>query len=154
MKVLIAEDEYQKLRHLRAFVTDNITDPIILEARSVRSAIDQLEEERPHLVLLDMSLPTFDVAPGESGGRPQGFGGAEVMRYMDFLGIVAPVVVVTAYEGFEDKGKSVDLSLLEARLRDDHASTFRGIVYYSGLASDWQTPLKTLVTGILEWNEP
>ena len=145
MKVLIAEDEYQKLRHLREFIAVNVPESEILEARSVRSALDKLEDERPDLVLLDMSLPTFDVAPGESGGRPQGFGGAEVMRFMEFLELTAPVVVVTAYEGFEDKGKSVDLSVLEARLREDHPGTFRGIVYYSGLASDWQIPLKALV---------
>ena len=145
MNFLIAEDESQKLDHLRDFVISTYPGSSVICAKSVRSAIDLLEAQLPEVVLLDMSLPTFDVAPGEPGGRPQGFGGREVLRYMDFLGLKAHVIVVTAYEGFEDESRSVDLTCLYRELRDDHPNLFRGIVYYSGLNSEWQKQLHDLI---------
>src|ERR1700761_5575060 len=100
MRILLVEDEDPKRNHICS-VLSQIRPGIELDlAKSVRSAVDQMKARVSDLVLLDMSLPTFDVHPGEPGGRPQGFGGIEVLRHMDRLNIVVPCIVITAYEAF------------------------------------------------------
>jgi len=95
-------------------------------------------------------LPTFDVAPGEQGGRPQGFGGVEVLRYLDFYSLQCPVVVVTQYEAFLDKGKHVDLSALAQRLAVEHPKSFREIIYYGGGSDElWKRKLEAAIARIV-----
>lgn len=142
MRILIADDETPKLNRLDEFVRTVYPLADIDFARSVKSAIASMTALLPDLVLLDMSLPTFDVAPGEPGGRPQGFGGIEVLRYMDFYELAAPVIVVTQYEAFTEKGKNVDLRSLSDRMRSDHGSSFRDCVYFGRIHDEWQKDLK------------
>ena len=95
---MLVEDEAPKREHIQRFL-DAVGFAIeLVFARSVNSALDKLESEKPDLLLLDMSLPTFDIGERESGGRPQGFGGTEVLRQMEMLGLSCPTIVITGYE--------------------------------------------------------
>jgi hypothetical protein len=110
-----------------------------------------LEAESVSLLLLDMSLPTFDVGERESGGRPQGFGGIEVLRHMTMAEISCPTVVITGYEGFTREGqKTVDLAQLRAELDEEFPTLLRAVLHYNSTYDEWKTVLaRTLVsTGI------
>jgi len=150
LKVLLVEDEAPKQKKLKDFILRVLPHAQIVTAKSVRSAIDSLRKEPPNLILLDMSLPTFDIGEEESGGRPQGFGGIEVMRYLDRAGIRAPVVVVTAFEAFSEKNKTLDLDALSAQLRHDHPINFRELVYYNTVLGNWVFDLEEALAGILK----
>lgn len=142
MYVLVADDEGPKLDNIVDVVATFLPDARIGTARSVRSALDSLREQAAHFVVLDMSLPTFDIAPGEQGGRPQNYGGIELLRYMDFYELQCPVFIVTQYEAFPDKNGHVDLSSLSERLRVDHPRTFRDLIYYAGSSDEvWRRKL-------------
>jgi CheY-like chemotaxis protein len=144
--VLIVEDEAPKRERLLQFLSTQRVDVKMRTARSVRSAIEEIQKEPPQLLLLDMSLPTFDIGPEEPGGRPQGFGGVEVMRYVDLFEIKIPIIVVTAYEAFSrDGGIAVNHEDLDRQLRSEHPDTYRGLVYYNSLFSDWKTQLSGLI---------
>jgi len=145
MRILIAEDETQKLVHIREAASRFFPCAKVLVAKSVRSAIDALDLERPEVMLLDMSLPTFDIGAGEPGGRPQGFGGIEVLRFADFLQVRVATFVITAYEGFEDGVRAVDLTSLDETLKKEHPHNYRGVVYYSGLGRTWADDLGVLI---------
>lgn len=142
MYVLIADDEGPKLDNIVDVVTSLIPDARIGTARSVRSALDALRVQMASFVVLDMSLPTFDIAPGEQGGRPQNYGGIELLRYMDFYDLQFPVFIVTQYEAFPDEHGHVDLTSLSERLRVDHPKTFRDLIYYAGSSDEgWRKKL-------------
>lgn len=98
--ILIVEDEAPKSKHIEDLVMSLAPTARLSTARSVNSALDCLADEQVDLLLLDMSLPTFDVGERESGGRPQAFGGTEVLRHMTMAEIACPTVVITGYEGF------------------------------------------------------
>lgn len=151
MKLLIAEDEAPKLNHLAEFSRRNLTSTISF-ARSVRAAIKAIQDDQPDLVLLDMSLPTFDVGADEPGGRPQGWGGAEVLRYLQFRRIRVPVIVVTQYEAFTTPGGTVDLSHLAEDLVSEHPDLFLGVVHYTALNEEWHSTLLDLVPSDLRSN--
>ncbi|MCQ4166164.1 response regulator [Tahibacter harae] len=142
MRVLIADDEPPKLRNLEEAVEKILPGVTVSFAKSVKSAIAEIAAQSPDLVLLDMSLPTFDVSAGEPGGRPQGTGGEEVLRYMKFRRMSSPVVIVTQYEAFNKNGRQIELSSLEARLISEHGKIFRGFVYYGPLTDSWRMRLE------------
>ena len=111
MNILLVEDEDPKRANIIRALNKIRPASDIIEARSVNSAITQLRSTVPDLILLDMSLPTFDIGPGEPGGRPQGFGGIEVLRYIDRFKLRVPVIVITAYEAFAREGRQIGLVL-------------------------------------------
>ncbi|MGJ4899828.1 response regulator [Bradyrhizobium sp. HKCCYLS3070] len=142
----MVEDEAPKRERLLQFLKDQWVDAVVRTAKSVRSAISDIQGATPQLLLLDMSLPTFDIGPDEPGGRPQGFGGIEVMRYVDLFEIKLPIIVVTAYEAFSrDGGGALNHDDLDQQLRVEHPENYRGLVYYNSLFSDWKTQLAKLI---------
>ncbi len=146
MYILVVEDEAPKREHLQAFVEDEMPKAECDSARSVRSAVASIRRRTPDLILLDMSLPTFDVTASESGGRPQGFGGREVLRYMDRFGICAKTIIVTAYEAFfsEDR-RELALTDLADALAAEHPSNYAGLVYYNSVFGEWRDRLRRLI---------
>lgn len=150
MNLLIVEDEGPKLQNIRDLAAEMSVFTELAEARSVGSALKTLRRERFDLIILDMSLPTFDIGAGEGGGRPQGFGGQEVLRYMDRYGLLTPVIVATAFEAFSERGKAINLKALEQTLASDHPATFKGIVFYNTMFSKWRDDLRTIIKRTLD----
>ena len=146
MKILLVEDEDPKRRNTLIALRRAVDDASIVEARSVNSALKELRRAGFDLILLDMSLPSFDIGPGEGGGRPQGFGGIELLRSMDRLNLQVPVIVITAYEQFSSGGAQISLDTLRADLTNAHPHTFRGLVFYNSVVNSWSEDLRLLIT--------
>jgi CheY-like chemotaxis protein len=144
MIVLLVEDEAPKRQHVGNFLQTEFRDVEISYANSVRSAIQALVHQKPDLLVLDMSLPTFDVGPTEAGGRPQGFGGVELLRNMELEEIECPVVVLTGYDAFAKAGGQVGLDTLNEELAAAHPRVFRGMLHYNSAYGDWQDRLRKL----------
>lgn len=145
MRVLVVEDEDPKRDNILSTLADKYPEAKATIARSVSSAIKILRSDIPDLILLDMSLPTFDIGGKESGGRPQGFGGIEVLRYIDRFGADVPVIVITAYEAFAKDGQQIDLRVLGKQLTEAHPDNFRGVVHYNSVYETWQEELYNLI---------
>lgn len=145
MNVLLVEDEAPKQERILSFLRDHWPKSDIRIAKSVRSAVDQLRSKSFDLVLLDVSLPTFDVGPNETGGRPQNFGGVEVLRYMDLYDRPVPTIVITAYEAFSKDGKPIDHISLDDELRQQHPNSYRGLIYYNSLFAEWRGRLDSII---------
>jgi CheY-like chemotaxis protein len=148
VRVLLIEDEVPKQEHILSALKELRPLARVRVARSLKSAIEEIVSDRPNLVLLDMSLPTFDIGPKESGGRPQNFGGVEVLRYMELYDLHFPTVVITAYEAFSKGGKPVDHDSLHNQLLQDHPSSYKGLIYYNSLFSEWRRELADLISNI------
>jgi CheY-like chemotaxis protein len=145
MKILVVEDEDPKRRNVLHTIHEIVVDASIEEAKSVTSALKALKQDQFDLVLLDMSLPSFDVGPGESGGRPQGFGGTELLRSMDRMNLSVPVIVVTAYEAFSSGAAQISLDALRTDLMQKFPNLFRGLVFYDSIFSTWSDELRSLI---------
>lgn len=143
MRVLLVEDEDPKRQHLLNFCDEVFATVTIELAASVRGAIDFLRSTSVDLVLLDMSLPTFDIAAKERGGRPQGAGGIEVMRFLEMMDLSVPIVVVTAYPAIQIDGRQQTLDEVDALLREEHPGLYRGLVYFNSVYGGWRQELET-----------
>ena len=152
-RILLVEDEAPKRRHIATLLISLVPSAKLLFARSVTSALDLLETEPVDLLILDMSLPTFDVAERERGGRPQGFGGTEVLRSLAMAEIVCATVVITGYEGFvREGGSTVDLAQLRGELMAEFPEVLRAVLHYNSTFDEWKTVLRATLTetGLME----
>jgi CheY-like chemotaxis protein len=140
--ILLVEDEAPKRTHIERFLKSLSSEITITIAQSVNSALDALEKQLPDLLLLDMSLPTFDVGERESGGRPQGFGGIEILRYMEMAETNCPTIVITGYEAFlREAGKPVELSQLRTEWEEEFPQCLKGVLHYNSTYDEWKTGL-------------
>ena len=128
----------------------------IEEAKSVNASLRLLHQSSPYdLVILDMSLPTFDVGPRESGGRPEGFGGREIMHYIFNSSPHTPVLVVTQFEKFGEGSNEVDLLTLTGQLQNDFPGMMRSLIYYNAASDKWMQELECVIKELqLNLQEP
>lgn len=151
MIIWLVEDDGFKRDKLRACLVELFPDVEVREAKSAKSALNLMKGELPDLIVLDMSLPTFDIGPTEAGGRPQGFGGVEVLREMERKDVVVPVVVVTQFEVFGEERMSIEE--LQSQLADKHASTFAGLVFYEAATEQWRERFGSAVLNAISRDE-
>jgi CheY-like chemotaxis protein len=150
MRLLVVEDEEPKREAILAFVSTSFAWSSVTTAHSVRSAISSIRTQLPALLLLDMSLPTFDIAPGEPGGRPQGEGGVEVLRYLEMSETILPTIVVTGYDAFKKPGgQRIGYERLSEELRLDYPGIFRGLVHFDPIQGIWGEQLRALIASSL-----
>ena len=148
LHLLLVEDEAPKRGHIERLVVDALPGCRVSVARSVNSALDVLEAGGIGFLLLDMSLPTFDIGDRESGGRPQGFGGIEVLRHMAMAGISCPTLIITGYEGFKrETGVTVDLAQLRAELDAEFSHILKGVLHYNSTYDEWKYALREALNG-------
>jgi len=148
-KILIVEDDEFKLENLSECISSRVSGVSVVFARSIVSSLRQLESAQDiDLVILDMSLPTYDVGPDESGGRPQGFGGLTVMQHLDALERDIPVLVVTQFLSFEQDDEIVEVADLQQSLSTDFARLFIGLIQYSGGSDNWKDELVAKLEGV------
>ena len=147
---LLVEDESPKLAHIRDFIKDSFSNISVSEARSVSSALESIEDGDFDILILDMSLPTFDVGQGEHGGRPQGFGGIEILRHIEMSGLVLQTIVLTGYEAFPDEtGELIDLDTLRKRLVEEFPGTVQKVVHFSSSLEGWKMALEDGISSII-----
>jgi CheY-like chemotaxis protein len=148
MLVLIIEDSDAK-RDSIAAVIERIRPGISIKfALSVRSAIDSFAQGIPHLIIADMSLPTYDIEHRERGGTPRPFGGVEVFEHLDRFDIETPVVVVTSYPTLGDGENAMNLNQLRKLLEKDFPNNFLGLVYFDSTYTTWESDFLDLIDPI------
>lgn len=121
----------------------------VSDARSVSTALDAIDEEVFDLLLLDMSLPTFEIGHGEHGGRPRSRG-IEILRHISMARLVLPTIVLTGYEAFPDEaGTLIDLNTLRSRMMEEFPETVVAVVTLQFLLDDWKVSLRSIIERII-----
>jgi CheY-like chemotaxis protein len=146
MNILLIEDDLQKGGRLTEYLAKRFGAENISLAKSVKTAIDKLDESTPELIVLDMSLPSYEEGRSlHSGGRQNSFGGLDILAYMAATGIEIPAVVVTQFPEFEDKGLRLSLSELNAKLQRDFKNNYIGLVHYRHNEESWISSLDNII---------
>ena len=144
MKILIVEDDLNKLQHLEQCLSAKYSDAEIIRARSYQSGLKATLSLAPSFIVLDMTLPTYDVSTTEGGGRPRPFAGREILSEMARKVGHGKVIVVTQFETFGEGTQKKTLAELDAELGRAFPELYIGAVYYHPAQSDWKTSLLKL----------
>jgi|JI9StandDraft_2_1071091.scaffolds.fasta_scaffold03889_5 CheY-like chemotaxis protein len=150
LRVLIVEDIETK-RLSMTHLVESVFSPVEVHcAASVKSAIQLLDQHSYSLVLLDMSLPTFDLSKLEGGGTPRPRGGVELFAHLDGAGVEVPIVVVSAYGALEERGSLISLDEISKRLMRNYPGLFRGSVLFDSVYTVWADELSALIRKALK----
>jgi CheY-like chemotaxis protein len=141
MRILIVEDDQNKLKQLASFIMDRWPDFEITERRSYRSGLAEIVSNHYDLILLDMSMPTFDKTPEESGGRTRIFAGREILWQMAKRDIRTATMIVTQFESFGEGVDQMSLSELEKDLETAFSTSYLATVYYNAAHENWKEAL-------------
>ncbi len=137
-KILLVEDSEHKRSKIKAFLASIFADAEVAEAYSFNSGCRLVEDCHFDLVVLDMSMPTYDRAPKESGGRFRSFGGREIARKIIRRGAITKVLFITQYDSFSDKVGSISLASLDRELAVECGASYMGLIYYDSSKSAWK----------------
>lgn len=150
--ILVVDDDEPKRRSIVSVLAELFgKDVEIITAASVTSAIRALSSQSADLAVVDMSLPTFDFAVDRfGGGRPQGFGGADILRFIQSESPQTYSVVLTQYEEFpaSTEGASRGVAELDSELRAELGSSFLGVVHYAGRLGEWRQDIAERILSI------
>ena len=149
MDVLIAEDDENKRSQLEAFIRKTFPQAKVSIARSLQSGLRLILRQKFDYVILDMTMPTYDISADEDGGRPQALAGREILRQLDRRDIVLPVIVLTQFDRFGEGEDTLTLSELDTQLRTQHPQTYRGSVYYNPALEGWKKELLNTIKKIV-----
>lgn len=151
MKILIVEDDKYKSDAIIECLNDYFEKPKILISESLASGLFTLDEnEDVELIILDMSMPSFDISDKDPvGGTPESYAGEDFLSHMSLLDMSIPVIVVTQFDNFDSEGKEISLSKLSKRLFEDHPQVFKGSIYFKVSSSAWKNELKKLLKKVV-----
>lgn len=143
--ILIVEDDEPKLRSIVGLMREHLRAHLeIAVTESLSGAIEVLTNNEVVFAIVDMSLPTYDfVKDKRGGGTPQGYGGADILRFIDSETEETRTLALTQYEEFvlSKGGQRRDTRSLEAMLRAELDDRFLGVVHYDGQHGAWRKRL-------------
>lgn len=144
--ILVVEDDEPKQKSVVGFLREVLAcDVQVYIAESLAGAISILSTQSITFAVVDMSIPTFDLARDRrGGGQPQAFGGADILRFIDSETVDTMSLVITQYEEFvlpEDL-KRRDIQGLGETLRGELDQRFLGAIHYNGQHGQWRQLLR------------
>jgi len=145
MRVLIVEDNEEKCQQIGGFLKVEFPALVVEERRSYNSGLAAIRDSVPHIVLLDMSMPTYDRGTGRAGGRTRPYAGRDVLNESKRLGLGSRAIVVTQYETFGEGTQRRTLEELDKELANEFPMHYLGTVYYHPSRSDWRQKLTRLL---------
>lgn len=145
MNVLIVEDDENKCLQLQAFLHSAFPQAQASVARSLQGGLRRIIAGGQNIVLLDMTMPTYDIGIDEDGGRPQSYAGREILRQLERRGIHLPVIVVTQFDRFGDGAEALTLEQLDSQLKKEHPHNYKGSVYYKPGLEAWKNALRDMI---------
>lgn len=145
-KILLVEDYEEKAKDIREFLREKFPNAKVFNCTSYNSAQEMIfEAEKEYdLILLDMSMSTFDLKDDASGGLPEPAAGQNILEGMYLRNISTPVIVVTMYNVFGRK----ELATFGKELKDQYPDNYRSYVYYSAQKGDWRNILEQQIKSI------
>lgn len=146
MNILIIEDNALKREKICEFIgasrPSNIT-----EAASYNAGLKAAIEREFDLMVLDMSMPTFDRTDATHGGRFRSLAGKEIATKLAKLQKLVPFVVVTGYKDFSINAENLSIDQIDDLLKSLGAH-YKGCIIFDAAESLWKEKLSEVIRGI------
>lgn len=149
MKILIIEDDLNKLQSVKDFLSDFFQRKEFLYdltiKHSYQSGLESILNETFNLLLLDMSLPNFDIDENNDSGDPLSKGGELILYEMDAMGINLKTIIITQHEDFD----GVSLESINSDYKDKFPEIYLNYVFYNSIESNWEIELEQILIGVI-----
>lgn len=148
IKILLVEDDEFKAADALKVLDDVVPDHEARRAASVSAALKTISQEDFDCIVLDMSLPTFDLSGPGGGGSPQGQGGLEVLRLARHLLIKSDFIILTQYPDIDIDGREVPLKMASKSLRLKFELNVIDCILYEFDWEAWKVPFREAVEDV------
>ena len=145
MIINIVEDTEEKLESIVKFLKSNFE---IIELRtfgSYQSGLKNLKIAPPDILILDMTIPTFDRNPGKREGRFRPLGGYDIMRKLKLNDVDTKVIVLTHLGSFGEGEEKMSFEGMTTKCKNEFKRMFMGSIRYRHADERWKDELKTLI---------
>lgn len=149
MDILIVEDDENKLYQISEILSAD-SDITLVARRSYQSGLKEIISNHYDLIVLDMSMPTYDKTPSEPGGRFRKFAGKEILSEIIRRKIVTKALLVTGFDFFGEGSTFITLKELNQRLTDAFPAIYLGSVFYNASETNWAEELMHQVKAMKE----
>ena len=140
-KILVVEDDTLKGSQIINFAKSINNNIFITKKGALNSGLLELTRNAYDLIILDMSLPTFDNNESE---HFQPYGGLLFLDEVKRKKYTIPVVIVTQYATFGEGKGETSLEQIDLKCRNKYPN-FKEIIYY--LDDNWKEKLKKYIIG-------
>lgn len=143
MKILLIEDNHFKRDKIIDFIKQSGSNSIH-EAASYNRGLSIGSKESFDLMILDMSMPTFDRTETDRGGRFRVLAGKEIAARLQKQGKLPPFVVLTGYTDFSDEQNKLNLAQINDLLAL-FGEAYKGIIFFDSTGSVWKEKLTKII---------
>lgn len=150
MDILIIEDNHGKLKQIKLFVKQIYPDASIHDALSYTAGLRRIYDEKWDLLLLDMSLPVYDMSQQETGGDKKSIAGKEIMKRMLYRKRIIPTIVITQFDTFGEN--EISIKMLNDEFKDNLGDVWCGTINYEDSTNKWKLELKGLLEKVIKEN--
>jgi DNA-binding LytR/AlgR family response regulator len=142
MKILFIEDNEHKIKQVLTFFGQYHPDIEIVLRKSYNSGLRELIGKMDFsLILLDMSLPNYDIESGETGGDYEKFAGKYLLNEMYRREIETKVLVITMYLNYVDEEFTNELKYA--------FPNYLGVVYFNIKEPDgWKNEISLIIENL------
>ena len=147
-KILLVEDYEEKALNIIAFLHEGFPDFEVERCSAYNTAQEEIFDnpDKYDLILLDMSMTTYDLKTDASGGKPEPSAGYDILEGMYLRNIITPVIVVTMYNVFGRR----EMSSFHKEFMENYPQNYRSYVFYSSQHNDWKNDLKNKIKEALK----
>ena len=147
-EIILIEDDHKKAEDIVNYLKESFDDFIIERKESYKSGLSVLLQSRKDILLLDMSIPTWDKT-ADGGGEFHKFGGYIILKELRRKNKLLPFILITMFDEFGESDRNVSLHQISDILKEEYPEYFNGSVFYSSSQNDWKNELNTRLAAIL-----
>ena len=137
-KILIVDDDDFKINNIKDALNEVNANYIIDVEKSLNYGLRRIRKETFDIILLDMSMPTFNIKDSKDFDS---YGGKSFLQEMNRKKVGIPVVVITQYDLFGEGSSQKTADNLDEEFKKSF-SNYKGMVKYSSIQNEWKTSLK------------
>lgn len=145
MNILIVEDDENKYKTISEYISSIYPQIKLFVSHSYQSGVQMAIDHKYDLLLLDMSIPNFDITVNEEGGEALKNGGELIIEELLDEGIDFKCTIITQYETFNNE----PLSTIDSRLRKSCGTKYCGCIKYDTYNDDWKELLKANIENVI-----
>ncbi len=152
MEILYVEDEKNKARQVIQVIKEGIPSANILLKNSYNSALVEINKKDIDLILLDMSLPLYDISDSmeyEEDNDFETFAGIDLLEELVRIDSEKKVIIITAFDVLGEDDNKINLSQLDLKMKKNYENNYGGIVYYNASSLEWCHKLIELIKNLL-----
>jgi len=144
MNIIFIEDHPLKQAQINKYINEKFPEFSIVNKNSYISGLKELIENHDSydLLLLDISMPNYDISSEDSGGDWMPLAGKKILKEMYLRDISTKAIVVTMHGSFDDGTKITEL---DKDLNIEFEDNYIGYVYYSQINTEWKAQLHELL---------